>query len=412
MNYCDALNYTHSLLKFGIKPGLERVSRLLSRLGNPQNDLKFIHVAGTNGKGSVCAMISSILRESGKKIGMFISPYIVDFRERIQINGEFISEEDFAYYALKVKEVINEEKDSPTEFEFITAVAFTYFKEKGCDVVVLEVGLGGRYDSTNVIGVPLCSVITSISLDHTDILGDTVEKIAEEKCGIIKKNGVTVTSPLQNEGAFEVIAKNCAEKNNTLRMPCDRPNILSQTLLGTRFEYGGETYTLGLPGDFQMKNVTLAIEVADVLGIDVNHVKKGLEKAVHPARFEVVRDNPYVIIDGAHNEDGALELKASIDKYFKGQKVLGVCGMLADKSYQRELEILKDNFSALILMTPDNPRALSAKDLKITADKIFENTIICSDAKILCKLIEDNFPGVPTIIFGSLYLASELRKLF
>ncbi len=412
MNYSDALEFTHSLLKFGIKPGLERVSRLLSRLGDPHKDMKFIHVAGTNGKGSVCAMVSSILRESGKKTGLFISPYIVDFRERIQIDGEYISEEDFAKTALKVKSIIDEGEESPTEFEFITAVAFLYFKEKNCDVVVLETGLGGRYDSTNVIGTPLCSVIASISLDHVDILGDTIAKIAEEKCGIIKENGTTVTSPLQKDDAFEVIARHCAEKNNTLRLACDTPKIISQTLSGTVFEYGGEVYNLGLLGEYQMKNVPLAIEVANVLGIDTEYVKNGLKKAVNPARFEVVRDNPYVIIDGAHNEDGALQLKASLDKYFEGQKVLGVCGMLADKSYERELEILKDNFSSLILMTPDNPRALSAKDLKITADKFFENTIICDDSEKLCKLIEDKFPNTPTAIFGSLYLASELRKLF
>jgi len=412
MNYSDALEFTHSLLKFGIKPGLESVSRLLSRLGDPQKDTKFIHVAGTNGKGSVCAMVSSILRESGKKTGLFISPYIVDFRERIQIDGEYISEEDFAYFAEQVKKVTDEGEESPTEFEFITAVAFLYFKEKKCDVVVLETGLGGRYDSTNVIGTPLCSVIASISLDHVDILGDTIEKIAEEKCGIIKENGTTVTSPLQKDEALTVIARHCAEKNNTLRLACDTPKILSQTLEGTIFEYGGEAYKLGLLGEYQMKNVPLAIEVASTLGIDVEFIKKGLEKAVNPARFEVVKDNPYVIIDGAHNEDGALQLKASLDKYFEGQKVLGVCGMLADKSYELELEILKDNFSALILMTPDNPRALPAEKLKITADKTFENTIICDDAKVLCKLIEDKFPNTPTAIFGSLYLASELRKLF
>ncbi len=412
MNYSEALDYTHSLLKFGIKPGLERVSRLLSRLGNPQKDIKFIHVAGTNGKGSVCAMVSSILRQSGKNTGLFISPYIVDFRERIQINGEYISENDFAYFAEQVKKVIDESEESPTEFEFITAVAFLYFKEKNCDVVVLEVGLGGRYDSTNVIGTPLCSVIASISLDHVDILGDTIEKIAEEKCGIIKENGVTVTSPLQKEDALDIIARHCAEKNNTLRLASGTPKIISQTLSGTTFEYGGEVYKLGLLGEYQIKNVPLAIEVANVLGIDVKYVKKGLEKAVNPARFEVIRDNPYIIIDGAHNEDGALQLKASLDKYFGGEKVLGVCGMLADKSYQRELEILKNNFSALILMAPNNPRALSAKDLKMTADKIFENTIICDDSNKLCKLIEDKFPHTPTVIFGSLYLASELRKLF
>ncbi len=412
MNYSDALEFTHSLLKFGIKPGLERVSRLLSRLGDPQKDTKFIHVAGTNGKGSVCAMVSSILRESGKKTGLFISPYIVDFRERIQIDGEYISEEDFAYFAEQVKKVTDEGEESPTEFEFITAVAFLYFKEKKCDVVVLETGLGGRYDSTNVIGTPLCSVIASISLDHVDILGDTIAKIAEEKCGIIKENGTTVTSPLQKDEALTVIARHCAEKNNTLRLACDTPKIISQTLSGTVFEYSGEIYNLGLLGEYQMKNVPLAIEVANLLGIDTEHVKKGLENAVNPARFEVVSDNPYIIVDGAHNEDGALQLKASLDKYFKGQKILGVCGMLADKSYERELEILKDNFSSLILMTPDNPRALSAKDLKNTADKIFENTIICDESQKLCKLIEDKFPHTPTVIFGSLYLASELRKLF
>ena len=201
MNYDEALSYVHSLLVFGSKPGLDRINEVMAKLGNPQNNLKFIHIAGTNGKGSTATMLSNVYIKAGLKVGLYISPFVIDFRERIQLNGQMIGKTDFAHFAQKIKDA----NVTLTEFEFITAVAFCYFAEKQCDIVILETGLGGRLDATNIIEKPLCSVITHISLDHTGVLGDTLEQIAAEKCGIIKNRGLTVTDMNQEPEVLKVI---------------------------------------------------------------------------------------------------------------------------------------------------------------------------------------------------------------
>ena len=237
MNYNEALSYIHSLQVFGSVPGLERISELLNLLGNPQDDLKFIHVAGTNGKGSVSTMLSEIHRAAGGRVGLYTSPYVVDFRERIQLDGEYIEKEELA----RLTELVKSTGVHVTEFEFITALAFLYFKEKKCDIVVLEVGLGGRFDATNVIKAPLCSVITRIDLDHTDYLGDTVEKVAAEKCGIIKDGAPTVTYPDQPSGALGVIKASAPDLT-----VADKEEIktVKSDLFGNSFIYKGEPYWL------------------------------------------------------------------------------------------------------------------------------------------------------------------------
>ena len=239
MNYTGSVEYIHSLLRFGIKPGLERISELLSLLGNPQEKVKAIHIAGTNGKGSTSTMTANILKNAGYRTGLFTSPYVINFRERIRINGEMIPEDALAETVSRVKEkidILNEQGTEITEFEAITAAAYLYFAEEGCDFAVMETGLGGRFDATNVITKPAICIITSISFDHTDILGDSLEKIAFEKCGIIKRNCPVVTSENQSSEAMQVIKKTCEEKSSPLFITDpQKATVISDTLGKTVF---------------------------------------------------------------------------------------------------------------------------------------------------------------------------------
>ena len=253
MNYNEALSYVHSLLVFGSKPGLQRMSRVMAKLGSPQKHLKFIHIAGTNGKGSTATMLSNVYIKAGLRVGLYISPFVTDFRERIQLNGQMIEQNDFAHFAQKVKNT----NVTLTEFEFITAAAFCYFAEKQCDIVILETGLGGRLDATNIIEKPLCSVITHISLDHTGVLGDTIEQIATEKCGIIKNRGLTVTDMNQEPEALQVIK---SHSGNLIIPSKEDLKILSADIFGNTFIYKGEKYETTLAGLHQVSNAVSVIE--------------------------------------------------------------------------------------------------------------------------------------------------------
>lgn len=323
MTYEESLSYIHSLLKFGTRPGLERVSALLRELGNPQEKLKFVHVAGTNGKGSFCAMTSEILRSAGYKTGMFTSPYVFNFRERIQINGEMIGEDEFASLANSIKPIVASlaEKDlQPTEFEVITAAALKYFADSNCDIVVLEVGLGGRLDSTNIISSSLLSVIMSISLDHTAVLGDTIEEIAEEKSGIIKENGTALCFSNQNETAEEIIRRNAKDKNNRyIKSSPGDIEVISSSLSGTRVIYKNLEFTVPLIGAHQVYNAQTAVDGAFALretGLNISdeNIIKGIERARIPARMELFGEHPVTILDGAHNEEGAAVLIENLKK--------------------------------------------------------------------------------------------------
>ncbi len=392
MNYTETLNYIHSLGNFSLPAGLERIKNVMNALGNPQDSFKSIHIAGTNGKGSVTAFVSSVFKTAGYKTGSFISPYIIDFRERIQINGEFISEEDLCFYAQRVIDI----GVTLTEFEFITALAFLYFKEQKIDILVCETGLGGRFDATNVLENVVSVVITKIGLDHTVILGDTLEKIAEEKCGIIR-NCPTITTPNQHEKALNVI-KSKAKK---LIIPdmCEADN--------NNYIYKGEKFEISLLGDFQIENSLVAIETVRNSGYDIPYdiIYEGLKNTFFPARLEVISSSPLVLLDGAHNPDGALVLAKELSKF--KEKPVAIIGMMADKNINEVLKLtLKHCCSAIAVTVPNMPRSMKAGELCAKANVYCE----CKTAESLEEALE-LAEGKPLVVFGSLYLAGSIRPL-
>ncbi len=394
MNYSEALNYIHSLGNFGLPAGLDRIKRVLEILGNPQNSFKSIHIAGTNGKGSVSAFVSSVFKTAGYKTGTFISPFIIDFRERIQINGEFISESDLVHYSQKVMETNVE----LTEFEFITAAAFLYFKEKKIDVLVCETGLGGRLDATNTLENLACTVITKIGLDHTAVLGNTVEEIAEEKCGILR-NCPTVTTPYQPEKALKEIKA----RSNKLIIP----KIAElQILTDNTYIYKGKKFEISLLGDFQIENSLVAIECIKNSGFNIPYdiIYKGVKNAFFPARLEVISKKPLVLLDGAHNPDGALVLAKELSKL--KVKPMAIIGMMRDKNINEVLgTVLKHCESAVAVAVSDNPRSMTADGLSVIANRYCP----CEAVESLEKAIEIT-KDKDTVIFGSLYLAAAIRK--
>ncbi len=419
MGYNETLERIHALNKFGSRPGLDRVKMLLDLMGNPQDELRFIHVAGTNGKGSVCAILSSVLKASGYKTGLFTSPYITDFCERIQINNVPVSHEELtqvADYVFSFVEKLNAQDIIITEFEFVTAVGFECFRRAGCDVVVLEVGLGGRLDSTNVIKPPLCCAVTSISLDHTDILGDTSEQIAMEKCGIIKE-GTRAAATHSSPESDEVIRRVCKEKGVPLRFSDALPlNIIESSLRGTLFEYKGQRILLPLAGDHQVQNLKNALFVLIMLEdtltqVTPESIKEGVEAAKHPARFEVISSNPTVIIDGAHNPDGMCAFAQGVRRYFPDKKGVLVIGMLSDKDSRSALEYIEGLFEDVYTAPIDNPRAMNPQEMAQAASAHFENVTPCDDAQqALLKAFEKaKEKGVHLCMCGSLYLAGQIR---
>lgn len=385
MTYQSALQYIHSLNRFGSKPGLSRITKLLELLDNPQKNLSCIHVAGTNGKGSTSTMISSALIEAGKKVGLYTSPYIIDFRERIQINNTYIPKRTLARLVNKVKKVAEGMEDHPTEFEFITAIMFLYFKEQNVDIAVIEVGLGGRFDATNVI-IPKASVITKISLDHTAVLGNTYKQIAFEKAGIIKQGVPTIIAPKQEQQALDEILRISKEKQSQV-IVCELSN----------------KFDLSLFGEYQQENATTAYNVLKLLNINEKTILKGLKKAFIPARMEQIASGVY--LDGAHNPDGALALSRQIKK----DSVL-IMGMMADKDTDFVVKTLTQNAKMVITVTVLNqPRTENAKILAEKASK-YTDAFAAKNYLQALKKAKENANGNDIIICGSLYLASEIRQ--
>lgn len=427
MNYQEALEFIETSHKFGMRLGLENTYKLLELLGNPQDKLKFVHVAGTNGKGSVCSFISNTLKEQGYKVGLYTSPYLETFTERIRLNGNNIPEADVARIVTimkeKIEQMVEEGFAYPTEFEIETAMAFYYYWEKQADYVVLEVGLGGRYDATNVIKSPLASVIVSISLDHVGVLGHTLGKIAYEKAGIIKEDSIAVVYK-QKQEAEEVIKDVCKEKNtkyieaNFDNLVIKKSDINSQVfdcnVLGEEFE----NMEISLIGEHQVNNAVLALTALKVLR-DERHVeigdeaiRRGLLNTRWPGRIEKIKNNPTFIIDGAHNEDGARSLSKALEKYFSGKKMTLLIGMLKDKDIDGVLEILMDKFDKVITATPDSDRAISAEELKEKIEKYVPNVTAIEDIDEAVKYVLDNAKEDEIIISaGSLYMIGHVRKL-
>ncbi len=400
MDYRDTLEYIHSLGFFSMPATLDRIKKALFLLGNPQNSFKTIHIAGTNGKGSVSTMIASVLKTTGIKTGLFVSPFIIDFRERIQINGEYISESDLCFYADKVKNT----NVALTEFEFITALSFLYFADKKIEVLVCETGLGGRFDATNATCNKITCVITKIGLDHTAVLGDTIEKIAEEKCGILR-DCPTISNPCQEILALSVIKK----KADKLIVPqLEELEIIEKGFENT-YIYKGEKYTLNLIGDYQIENSLTAIETLKNCGIDISYedIYKGIKAAYLPARMEVVSKKPLIIIDGAHNPDGAFALVKELKK-LEGN-VTAVVGMCRDKNYE---EFLKSTLplckNAVVVEIENTPRSLSLDEIFLTASKYCEAEK-ANNYKNAIEIAKQKSMGNPIFVFGSLYLASGIR---
>lgn len=427
MNYSESLKYMEETHKFGIRLGLDNTKKLLELLGNPQNNLNIIHVAGTNGKGSVCSFISSVLRESGYKVGLYTSPYLETFTERIRVNGENISKEDVARIVTIIKEkieiMVEDGFSYPTEFEIVTAMAFYYYNEQKVDYVALEVGLGGRYDSTNIISNPLATVIVSISLDHIGILGDTVGKIAYEKAGIIKENSNVIVYK-QCVEAENVIKEVCKDKNaNYIEVNFDDIDVKKSDIYSQVYDCNimGEKYEnieIKLIGDHQINNSILALNVIKFLKESKNvkipqeAIRKGLLDTRWPGRIEKIKENPMFIIDGAHNEDGAKSLARALDKNFKGKNITLLLGMLEDKDIDGVLEILMPIFNKVVTTTPENPRAINSDKLKEKVSKYISN--VTSKTKIkdaveytLSTAKEDEI----IISAGSLYMIGEVRSL-
>ncbi len=417
MTYDEAISYIHGVSWTFCKPGLERISTLCEALGNPQNSLKFVHVAGTNGKGSFCAMLDSVLRAAGHKVGLFTSPYIVEFCERIRVDGDMIGRDELAEICDYIKPITDKMTDKPTEFELICAIGFEYFKRKGCDIVILEAGLGGRLDSTNIIRKPLVSVITGISLDHTAILGDTHDKIAAEKAGIIKDKSPVLYGG-DDEG-FEVILNTALKRGSAIyRTRVSDIKIKSATTDGTMLDYlSYRNIEISLLGLYQPRNcasVLLCIDLLRAAGYEINDkaLREGLKAARWPARFEILAKEPLIIFDGAHNPEGIESAVKSISHYFKGKKLVSVTGLLADKDFVSEANMLRSVIDEAYTITPDSPRALEAEKYAQVLKSAGIDAHPCpTPASALAAAIERaREKNTAVVCLGSLYTYAAIKN--
>ena len=412
MNYKEARVYLDEVSKYGSVLGLESMRELLHRLGDPQNELKFIHISGTNGKGSVLAYLSTILSGAGYRTGRYISPTLFSYRERIQVDGEYIEKESLASAAEDMQKA---GLPSPTVFEIETALAFLYFKEKRCDIVTLEVGCGGLLDATNVITTTLMEVIASISMDHTDLLGDTLAKIAAQKAGIIKPDTMVVSAQQKSEAA-QVIEDTCKEQHCTLQM-VDESKIsnVHYGAEGQTFSYKTwENVAISLAGSYQIKNAALALEGVEALrklgyALSDQQVREGLLHTAWRGRFTTLRRDPTVIIDGAHNPAAALELKESLERYFPGKTLYFVMGMFKDKDYAQVIDLTAPLARHIITVeTPGNPRAMPARELAEAVGKVnpsveWADSVAHGVEKALAMAGKED----AVIVFGSLSFLGE-----
>ena len=417
MNVNEAIEYIHSVCWKGTVPGLGRTQELLAKLGNPEKKLKYIHIAGTNGKGSTAAMTASILQQAGYKVGLYTSPYIYRFHERMQVNGQQISDEDLVAVTEYVKPFADSMTESPTEFELVCCIAFEYFLRQNCDIVVLEVGMGGTWDATNVIECPEVAVITNIGLDHTDFLGNTLEEIAATKAGIFKDGGhaVVYRGTAGVEAVFEQV---CAQRNIQLKKAdFDGLRPVSHGLTGQVFDCGDRKgLVLPLLGAHQLKNAAVVLGIIDTLKekgwtISEEHIRDGLKYASWPGRFDIVGQEPLFIIDGGHNPQCIEALVVNIRDYLAGKQVIALTGVLADKDYADMYKPVMPFVQEFVCVTPPNPRKLEAAELA----KHLQSVGAVATA---CACIEDgvatarNLAGRDGVVlcFGSLYTIGSIKE--
>lgn len=412
-NFLKYANSTQTVPKLG----LERISLLLDYMGNPHKNMKYIHVAGTNGKGSVCSYIYAAYLNRKINVGRYISPNLVKVNERVSVNGEDISDSDLKNLITEVetasKKVYNKIGESVSQFEIWTAMAFSYFKLKKCEVVILETGLGGRFDATNVIEENIVSVITKIDIDHTQFLGDTKEKIAFEKCGIIKcpKNSTgKVITTNSNEDILSVIKEQASKKNNEF-IVTDMYTEKGFDTIYEIFDYKNmKNLKLSLGGYHQIENACMAIEVLMTLDFSENEIRKALLEAKNPARLELVGENPTVLFDGSHNPDGIRALKKSLDRYFPDIETVFIMASMSDKNIVPSLNILKNKKSEFIFTTvSENERARTPMEMKKEAEK---SGIFGEEYPDLKKALERaKEKNKLTVICGSLYLYKDFKEI-
>ena len=418
----------HEFNRFGMVLGLDRMEELLRRLGNPQDDLKVIHVAGTNGKGSVSKYLEEGLSACGYKMGLYTSPYIETFNERIRYDGADISDEDLEYYGQKVvsaaEAMVADGLDSPTEFEVVTAIAFLYFAGRQADITILEVGLGGIGDSTNVVKSPLASVITSISYDHMAQLGSSLAEIAVNKAGIIK-TGCPVIANVPQRDAAKIIARKAYAMGSRLydisgiRAAVSDETPFSQKVSMELYEKSYSDVEISMVGRHQAENLKTALATLEILRksgavkLDREALYEGLKRARQPGRFEVISEDPLVIIDGAHNEAGAQALQETMAQYFAGKKILLVAGILADKEIDSIVKFLTKITDHIIVTEPDNPRKLAAEKLAEHVADFGVAAEAVSDVEAVVHRAKELADGYDVILFaGSLYLIGDVRRLW
>lgn len=423
MNYTQVCEYIEECNKLGSVLGLESIERLAKEVGNPQDDLKIIHIAGTNGKGSVLAYLSTVLQESGYRVGRYLSPTIFEYRERFQINERMIGKTALAGYLQELKEacdkIVSNGYPHPTAFEIETVLAFLYFKEKKCDLVVLETGMGGSLDATNIVKTTILSVITSISMDHMAFLGNTLEEITNNKCGIIKP-GVSVVTMEQNQEVLDTIRSHCAQKQSPLTVA--NRNEISRIHYGLNkqsFQYKGQKYTISLAGTYQLWNAALSVKALELLRMNGFHklteqtIQKGLLNTVWRGRFEIISSKPLFIVDGAHNADAALQLKQSIEFYFTNKRIIYIMGVFKDKEYDKVIETTAQLAEQIITVaTPNNARALPSIELAKAVSRVNRKVTSADsleEAVEMAYLFADSDSVI--IAFGSLSFSGEIIRI-
>lgn len=416
MNAAEAIEYIHSVCWKGSVPGLSRTQKLLEKMGNPEKKLRFIHIAGTNGKGSTAAMLASIFQEAGYRTGLYTSPYITCFNERMQVNGEMISDEELAQVTEYVRSFAETMEEHPTEFELVTAIAMEFFARKHCDIVSLEVGLGGEFDSTNVIPTPEAAVICNIGYDHTEVLGDTLEKIASAKAGIIKSGGSAVVYR-GSESVEQVFADRCGQVGAELyKADFDSLRLRSSSFAGQVFDCGElEAIELPLLGEHQLKNAAVVLKTVEVLKnkgwkISEEQLREGLKKTSWPGRFELLRQEPVFFVDGGHNPQCMEALAKNIRDYLPGVPVTALTGVMADKDYLDMYRMVDPYISRYVTVTPDNPRALSSESLAQTLS-VFQKPVTACEGVLegVREAIARTPENGAVVAFGSLYMVGPVR---
>lgn len=422
MNERQVMEYMEEVSHYGIVPGLESIRELCRQLGDPQKDLRFIHIAGTNGKGSVSAYIATVLRCAGYRVGRYLSPTLFGYRERIQVNGRWIARSALCRGIGRIREICGEMTarglPHPTPFEIETALGFLYFKEKNCDVVVLETGMGGLEDATNLVENTAAAVLTSVSMDHMKFLGDTLEEIARQKAGIMKE-GRPVVSACQKEAAMRVIRESAEVHGCPLTVM--RPEELSHVRYGLQkqsFDYGGfEKLQISLAGRYQIENAALAVDVINVLNngsfsISEQKLRQGLRETVWPGRFTILGKKPWFIADGAHNEDAAKRLAESLEFYFTNKRIIYIIGVLKDKEYEKIIALTHALADQIITVTPpDNPRAMPAYLLAQEVAKVHPNVTAADsleEAVEMSRLLAGEEDVI--VAFGSLSYMGRLME--